>query len=69
VCGGEFTPDGRTLFLSIQHPGEDWAPGAYTARSTWPDSGVNGPTTQATVSKPRSGLLVVTKNDGGVVGT
>jgi uncharacterized protein len=63
------TPDGKTMFVGIQHPGEDWAPGAYTAKSTWPDSGVNGPTTQATVTKPRSGLLVVTKNDGGVVGT
>ena len=69
VTGVVSTPDLRTMFVGIQHPGEDWAPGAYTAKSTWPDSGANGPTTQATVAKPRSALVVVTKNDGGVIGT
>ena len=35
VCGCEFTPDGRTLFLSIQHPGEG---GTFEKpRSHWPD--------------------------------
>jgi len=57
------------MFVGIQHPGEDWAPAGYTAKSTWPDSGANGPTTQAVVSKPRSAVVVVTKNDGGVIGT
>jgi secreted PhoX family phosphatase len=23
MCGGNFTPDGSTMFLSIQHPGEN----------------------------------------------
>ena len=69
ITGVITTPDGRTMFVGIQHPGEDWAPGAYTSRSTWPDSGANGPTTQATVAKPRSAVVVVTKNDGGVIGT
>ena len=63
------TPDLKTMFVGIQHPGEDWAPAGYTAKSTWPDSGANGPTTQAVVSKPRSSVVVVTKNDGGVIGT
>ena len=63
------TPDLKTMFVGIQHPGEDWAPAGYTAKSTWPDSGANGPTTQAVVSKPRSAVVVVTKNDGGVIGT
>ncbi len=69
VTGVVNTPDSRTMFVGIQHPGEDWAPGAYTAKSTWPDSGLNGPTTQSVVTKPRSALVVVTKNDGGVIGT
>lgn len=36
--GPTFTPDGRTLFLSVQHPGElSRRPGEYT--SHWPDGG------------------------------
>jgi secreted PhoX family phosphatase len=60
------------MFVGIQHPGEDWNTGAgssYVANSTWPDSGVNGATTQAAVIKPRSAVVVVTKDDGGVIGT
>ncbi|MDH4391776.1 MAG: PhoX family phosphatase [Aquabacterium sp.] len=67
------TPDYKTMFMGIQHPGEDWAPefqsGGFTAKSTWPDSGANGTTTQAVVSKPRSAVVVITKNDGGVIGS
>lgn len=37
VCGCEFTPDGRTLFLSIQHPGEGGTVDAPV--SHWPDGG------------------------------
>jgi secreted PhoX family phosphatase len=79
VTGLIGTPDGRTLFVGIQHPGESWDdpalspdPTRFTANSTWPDSGVNGPTTQSgrgTVYKPRSAVVVITKNDGGVIGT
>ena len=63
------TPDGKAMFVGIQHPGEDWAPGAYTDKSTWPDSGANGPTTQSVLTKPRSAVVIVTKDDGGVIGT
>jgi hypothetical protein len=68
VTGVTFTPDGRTMFINIQHPGEDWS-GSFTARSTWPDSGANGPTTlAATPVKPRAATVVITRDDGGVIG-
>jgi secreted PhoX family phosphatase len=49
------TPDLRTLFVGVQHPGEQGQ-----GDSTWP----GGPGT-----RPRSALVVVTKNDGGLIGT
>jgi hypothetical protein len=56
VTGVVTTPDGRTMFVDIQHPGE----GAGVT-SAWPD-GVAG-------ARPRSATVVIEKRDGGVVGT
>jgi secreted PhoX family phosphatase len=53
VCGCEFTPDGRTLFLSIQHPGEGGS--IENPRSHWPDG--NG-------LPARSTLLAIEREDG-----
>ncbi len=39
--GPWFAPDGKTLFLSVQHPGEESLPGNYT--SHWPDGGAAKP--------------------------
>jgi uncharacterized protein len=38
--------------------------------SSWPDNGRNGPTTMSANGpvKPRSGILVITRDDGGVIG-
>ena len=36
ACGPELTPDGRTLFCAVQHPGEG-------TTSTWPDRDGNPP--------------------------
>lgn len=47
------TPDQRTLFTNIQHPGE-------SGGSTWPQG--DGLTT------PRSATVIVTRDDGGIVG-
>ncbi|MCX5414058.1 PhoX family phosphatase [Streptomyces sp. NBC_00059] len=61
VTGVTATPDGRTLFVNIQHPGERTArwgapavddPGVV---STWPDGGRNGRPRSATVAVRRSG--------------
>ena len=56
VCGCEFTPDGRTLFLSIQHPGEGG--NIENPRSHWPDG--NG-------LPARSTLLAIEREDGATV--
>ncbi len=67
------TPDGKTLFVNFQHPGDRSQPGAFT--SNWPDSGaVYRHPGDAVVThspsgpRPRSATLVVTREDGGVVG-
>ncbi|TGX54247.1 PhoX family phosphatase [Sphingomonas gei] len=64
ITGIDSTPDGRTIFVGIQHPGEGGTPAAPS--SHWPDSQATG-TAGATV-RPRSAVAVITKNDGGVVG-
>lgn len=56
VCGCEFTPDGRTLFLSIQHPGEGGS--IDEPRSHWPDG--NG-------LPARAALIAIEREDGGPV--
>ncbi|RSV43506.1 PhoX family phosphatase [Sphingomonas sp. ABOLE] len=64
ITGVDSTPDGRTLFVGIQHPGEGGTPAAPT--SHWPDSQAGGAV--AATIRPRSAVAVITKNDGGVVG-
>lgn len=56
VCGCEFAPDGRTLFLSIQHPGE----GGTISKpiSHWPDG--NG-------LPARAALIAIEREDGGTI--
>ena len=66
ITGVDTTPDGRTLFVNVQHPGET---GSATPPSPLPS---NWPATQggtaAPTSRPRSATIVITKNDGGVIG-
>ena len=82
VTGVCWTPDSNTMFVNIQHPGEvgsspshpnkpaSTAPFASmdafisnnpTAFSKWPEGATSG--------RPRSGTIVIRKNDGGVIGT
>lgn len=62
------TPDGKTMFINIQHPGEntDMAnladPTKYT--SQWPSNAGYG-----AGKRPRSATIVITKNDGGRIGS
>lgn len=65
ITGVTTTPDGTTLFVNVQHPGETASersdPAAPTAVSAWPDGGAGG--------RPRSATVVIRKADGGLIGT
>ncbi|GAB2907629.1 PhoX family protein [Streptomyces mayteni] len=66
ITGVAFTPDQKTLFVNVQHPGEAttaWgAPSPENPRavSNWPDFDPEG--------RPRSATVVITRTDGGVIG-
>jgi uncharacterized protein len=66
ITGVFVTPDEKSMFVGIQHPGErpDGGP-ANPANpkefSSWPDGATGG--------RPRSACIVITKDDGGKVGS
>jgi len=74
VTGLAESPDGKALFINIQHPGENTAtanigdPSKY--ESHWPGNGAGvaayGP--GGSTARPRSATVMITKNDGGVIG-
>ena len=65
ITGVTWTPDGTTMFLNVQHPGETPSersdPAEPNKYSNWPDYKPGG--------RPRSATVVVRRRDGGVIGT
>lgn len=61
VTGVTSTPDQRTFFVNIPHPGETATSENPTEFSNWPDFQPGG--------RPRPATVVVRRADGGVVGT
>jgi secreted PhoX family phosphatase len=66
ITGVFLTPDEKTMFVGIQHPGErpDDSPGNPANPkefSSWPDGAVGG--------RPRSSCIVITKDDNGKIGS
>jgi hypothetical protein len=66
ITGAFMTPDERAMFVGIQHPGEtaDESPNDPLNPkkfSSWPDGNAGG--------RPRSGCIVITKDDGGPIGS
>ena len=68
ITGLAETPDGKAIFVNIQHPGEGTALAnvgdATKYQSQWPAKAGYG-----AGKRPRSATIVITKNDGGVIGT
>jgi secreted PhoX family phosphatase len=63
LTGVTSTPDGRSMFVNIQHPGEPASerndPTNPTAVSSWPDG----------AGRPRSATVVIRRRDGGTIGS
>jgi hypothetical protein len=60
ITGITESPDGRVIFVNIQHPGENSASATDPAEFTshWPDGGN---------ARPRSATVVITRNNGGKI--
>lgn len=84
VTGLAESPDGKALFINIQHPGENTGNAtngagtvAVTAtaqagpfESNWPGNGkgVAAYGAGGAAARPRSATVMITKNDGGIIG-
>ncbi|MCW5258518.1 PhoX family phosphatase [Verminephrobacter aporrectodeae subsp. tuberculatae] len=68
ITGWAETPDGKTIFVNIQHPGEDTGAANLTDpakyQSQWPSNVGYG-----AGKRPRSATIAITKNDGDRIGT
>jgi secreted PhoX family phosphatase len=69
LCGPLLTADSKTLFLAVQHPAtdgvKDYPP--FARSSTFADPATRWPDFKADMP-PRPSIVVVTKDDGGIVG-
>ena len=70
ITGVVATPDGKTLFFNVQHPGEDAEKANFatnTFTSYWPGNQPGLSSSHAGRKRPRSATVVVTRKDGGTI--
>lgn len=75
ITGLTESPDGKALFVNIQHPGEDTPNLTAAPSSAWPYTLADGTfgnppagTLPAVGNRPRSATIVITRKDGGLIG-
>ena len=73
VTGVAESPDGKAMFINIQHPGENTRSNNFDLKvfeSNWPGNGGGVPAygPGGASARPRSATIMITKNDGGVIG-
>lgn len=72
VTGVTMTPDGKTMWVGIQHPGDNAGTDNPEEFTSWPHSQwdfASDGVTPLNPGRPRSGIVVITKDDGGIIGT
>ena len=70
ITGCTETPDGKALFVNIQHPGETITSANIADPATWLSHwpGNAGYGAGGATARPRSATVVSTKDDGGRIG-
>jgi secreted PhoX family phosphatase len=69
VTGITETPDGKAIFVGIQHPGELATVYNDVANGVWPTNAANGAGgAYGAGTRPRSATIIITKDDGGRIG-